>query len=96
VVVHIPHFKFIFACICLCVRNAIDILFLKSIDMGMVAAEGPDFYKLHYNAPDTTPRVTYITKLYRNELHIIAPVSRMREELFSQFVEWTKKNETRH
>jgi TRAP-type uncharacterized transport system substrate-binding protein len=57
------------------VRNVIDILYLKSIDMGMVAADVPEFYKLQYKQPDITSRLRYITKLYHNELHIIAPTS---------------------
>jgi len=57
------------------VRNVIDIMYLKSIDMGMVAADVPEFYKLQYKIPDITSRLRYITKLYYNELHIIAPVS---------------------
>ena len=57
------------------VRNVVDILYLKSIDMGMVAADVPEFYKLQYKTPDITSRLRYITKLYHNELHIIAPVS---------------------
>jgi TRAP-type uncharacterized transport system substrate-binding protein len=57
------------------VRNVIDILYLKSIDMGAVAADVPEFYKLQYKIPDITSRLRYITKLYHNELHIIAPTS---------------------
>jgi len=54
------------------VRNVVDILYLKSIDMGMVAADVPEFYKLQYKIPDITARLRYIAKLYHNELHIIA------------------------
>src|SRR5262247_503596 len=54
------------------VRNVVDILYLKSIDMGMVTADVPEFYKLQYKIPDITTRLRYITKLYHNELHIIA------------------------
>jgi TRAP-type uncharacterized transport system substrate-binding protein len=57
------------------VRNVIDILYLKSIDMGAVAADVPEFYKLQYKIPDITSRLRYITKLYHNEIHIIAPTS---------------------
>jgi TRAP-type uncharacterized transport system substrate-binding protein len=57
------------------VRNVVDILYLKSIDMGAVAADVPEFYKLQYKIPDITSRLRYITKLYHNELHIIAPTS---------------------
>ena len=57
------------------VRNVVDILYLKSIDMGAVAADVPEFYRLQFKIPDITSRLRYITKLYHNELHIIAPTS---------------------
>ena len=57
------------------VRNVVDILYLKSIDMGAVAADVPEFYRLQYKIPDITARLRYITKLYHNELHIIAPTA---------------------
>jgi TRAP-type uncharacterized transport system substrate-binding protein len=57
------------------VRNVVDILYLKSIDMGAVAADVPEFYRLQYKMPDITSRLRYITKLYHNELHIVAPTS---------------------
>jgi uncharacterized protein len=57
------------------VRNVVDILHLKSIDMGAVAADVPEFYKLQYKIPDITSRLRYIAKLYHNELHIVAPKS---------------------
>jgi TRAP-type uncharacterized transport system substrate-binding protein len=57
------------------VRNVVDILYLKSIDMGAVAADVPEFYRLQYKIPDIASRLRYITKLYHNELHIIAPTS---------------------
>jgi len=57
------------------VRNVIDILYLKAIDMGMVAGDVPEFYKLQYHATDISSRLRYIAKLYNNELHVIAPTS---------------------
>src|SRR5262249_26080073 len=57
------------------VRNVVDILYLKSIDMGAVTADVPEFYRLQYKIPDIASRVRYIAKLYHNELHIIAPNS---------------------
>jgi TRAP-type uncharacterized transport system substrate-binding protein len=57
------------------VRNVVDILYLKSIDMGAVAADVPEFYRLQYKIPDVTSKVRYIAKLYHNELHVIAPKS---------------------
>src|SRR5215470_16520424 len=57
------------------VRNVVDILYLKAIDMGMVAADVPEFYKLQYKTPDIASQLRYIAKLYNNELHVIAPQS---------------------
>jgi hypothetical protein len=57
------------------VQNVIDILDLKSIDMGAVVSDVPEFYKLQYNVPDIASRLRYIAKLYDNEIHIIAPTS---------------------
>lgn len=57
------------------VRNVIDILHLKAIDMGMVAGDVPEFYKLQYKLPDIVTRLRYIAKLYNNEIHVIAPTS---------------------
>jgi TRAP-type uncharacterized transport system substrate-binding protein len=57
------------------VQNVIDILDLKSIDMGAVVSDVPEFYKLQYNVPDIASRLRYIAKLYNNEIHIIAPTS---------------------
>ena len=53
------------------VQNVIDLLYLKSIDMGLVATDVPEFYKLQYGT-DITDRVRYIMKLYNDEIHIIA------------------------
>ena len=55
------------------VRNVVDILHLNAIDMGMVAGDVPEFYKLQYKIPDIASRLRQIAKLYNNELHVIAP-----------------------
>ena len=57
------------------VRNVVAILYLKAIDMGMVAGDVPEFYNLQYKIPDVASRLRQIAKLYNNELHIIAPTS---------------------
>jgi len=57
------------------VQNVVDILDLKSIDMGAVVSDVPEFYKLQYNLPDIGSRLRYIAKLYDNEIHIVAPTS---------------------
>jgi TRAP-type uncharacterized transport system substrate-binding protein len=54
------------------VQNVVDLLYLKSIDMGLVATDVPEFYKLQYGT-DITDRLRYIMKLYNDEIHIIAP-----------------------
>jgi TRAP-type uncharacterized transport system substrate-binding protein len=55
------------------VRNAVDILYLKAIDMGLVTGDVPEFYRLQYKVSDIASRLRYIAKLYNNELHVIAP-----------------------
>jgi TRAP-type uncharacterized transport system substrate-binding protein len=57
------------------VRNTVDILYLKAIDMGLVASDVPEFYKLQYKVQDIASRLRYIAKLYNNELHVIAPTN---------------------
>jgi TRAP-type uncharacterized transport system substrate-binding protein len=54
------------------VQNVLDVLYLRTIDMGLVAADVPEFYKLQYGT-DITDRLRYIMKLYNDEIHIIAP-----------------------
>jgi hypothetical protein len=57
------------------VRNVVDILYLKAIDMGMVVADVPEFYRLQYKIPNITSQLRYIAKLYNNEIHVVAPTS---------------------
>ena len=54
------------------VRNVVDILYLKAIDMGAVTAEVPEFYRLQYGITDISSRLRYIAKLYNNEVHVVA------------------------
>jgi TRAP transporter TAXI family solute receptor len=54
------------------VRNVVDILYLKAVDMGAVTAEVPEFYRLQYGIPDISSRLRYIAKLYNNEVHVVA------------------------
>jgi TRAP-type uncharacterized transport system substrate-binding protein len=53
------------------VRNVVDILYLKAIDMGAVTAEVPEFYRLQYGINDMSSRLRYIAKLYNNEVHLV-------------------------
>jgi TRAP-type uncharacterized transport system substrate-binding protein len=54
------------------VQNLIDILRLKNIDMGFVTADALEFAKSEYNIPDIQKRVRYITRLFHNDIHIVA------------------------
>jgi TRAP-type uncharacterized transport system substrate-binding protein len=57
------------------VRNVVDVLYLKSIDMGVVTTDVPEFYKLQYGLPDVTSKLRYIAKLYHNEVHVVTRAS---------------------
>ena len=57
------------------VHNVTDVLSLKAIDMGVVVADVPEFYRLQYKIPDITAQLRYIVKLYNNEIHVVAPTS---------------------
>ena len=57
------------------VRNVVDILYLKAIDMGAVTADVPEFYRLQYKITDISSKLRYIAKLYNNEIHVVAPSS---------------------
>ena len=57
------------------VRNVVDIISLKAIDMGMVVADVPEFYRLQYKIPNINSQLRYIAKLYNNEIHVVAPTS---------------------
>jgi len=54
------------------VQNLIDILRLKNIDMGFVTSDALEFAKTEYNIPDIPKRVRYITRLFHNDIHIVA------------------------
>jgi len=57
------------------VQNVLDLLFLKTIDMGFVYSDTPEFFRLQYGAPNIESRLRYIAKLYDNEVYIVAPTS---------------------
>ena len=57
------------------VQNIIDILYLKTIDMGFVVSDVMEFFRVQYNAQNIESKLRYISKLYNNEIYIIAPTS---------------------
>jgi uncharacterized protein len=54
------------------VQNLVDIMRLKNIDMGFVVGDALEFVKKEYNVPNIEQRVSYIVKLFNNDLHIVA------------------------
>jgi TRAP-type uncharacterized transport system substrate-binding protein len=54
------------------VQNLVDIMLLKNIDMGFVVGDALEFVKKEYNVPNIEQRVSYILKLFNNDLHIVA------------------------
>jgi uncharacterized protein len=54
------------------VQNLVDIMVLRSVDMGFVVSDALEFVRTEYNVPDIEKRVAYIVKLFNNDLHIIA------------------------
>ncbi len=57
------------------VQNISDILFLKGIDMGMVQSDVWSYFKRTQRFPGISKRVHYITKLFNEELHVLAGMS---------------------
>ncbi len=54
------------------VQNINDILFLRGIDIGIVQSDVLEFAKREELFPSITDRIHYITKLYNEEVHILA------------------------
>lgn len=55
------------------VQGVADILFLKGVDLGIVRADTLDFLKDKGYANNIKRQFTYITKLYNEEMHVVAP-----------------------
>jgi uncharacterized protein len=54
------------------VQNLVDIMLLKGVDMGFVVSDAIEFFRKEYEVPNIYKRVSYILKLYNNDVHIIA------------------------
>ncbi|HUN96478.1 MAG TPA: TAXI family TRAP transporter solute-binding subunit [Bradyrhizobium sp.] len=57
------------------VQSVADILFLQGVDIGIVRADTLDYLERKGFAKDIKRQFTYITKLYNEEMQIIAPKS---------------------
>ena len=57
------------------VQSVADILFLQGVDIGIVRADTLDYLEHKGFAKDIKKQFTYVTKLYNEEMQIIAPKS---------------------
>ena len=55
------------------VQGVADILFLKGVDLGIVRADTLDYLEKKGFANDIKKQFTYVTKLYNEEMQVIAP-----------------------
>jgi len=55
------------------VQNIADILFLQSVDLGIVQADTLDYLEKNGIARGIRKQLTYVAKLYNEEMHVIAP-----------------------
>jgi TRAP transporter TAXI family solute receptor len=57
------------------VQSVADILFLQGVDLGIVRADTLDYLEKKGIAKDIKKQFTYVTKLYNEEMHVIASKS---------------------
>jgi TRAP transporter TAXI family solute receptor len=57
------------------VQSVADILFLQGVDVGIVRADTLDYLERKSFAKDIKKQFTYVTKLYNEEMQVIAPKS---------------------
>jgi TRAP transporter TAXI family solute receptor len=57
------------------VQSVADILFLQGVDIGIVRADTLDYLERKGFAKDLKKQFTYVTKLYNEEMQVIAPKS---------------------
>src|SRR5271165_2415965 len=57
------------------VQSVADILFLQGVDLGIVRADTLDYLERKGFAKDIKKQFTYVTKLYNEEMTVIAPKS---------------------
>jgi TRAP transporter TAXI family solute receptor len=57
------------------VQSVADILFLQGVDLGVVRADTLDYLEKKGIAHDIKRQFTYVTKLYNEEMQVIAPTS---------------------
>src|SRR6266498_420302 len=55
------------------VQSVADILFLKGVDLGIVRSDTLDYLEKKGYASNIRKQFSYITKLYNEEMHVVAP-----------------------
>lgn len=54
------------------IQNITDILFLRGVDVGIVQSDVLQYIRAQGQYPDISSRIAYITKLYNEEVHLVA------------------------
>ena len=57
------------------VQSIADVLFLQGVDLGIVRSDTLDYLEKKGFAKDIKKQFTYVTKLFNEEMHVIAPKS---------------------
>src|SRR3981189_2771375 len=57
------------------VQSGADVLFLQGVDLGIVRSDTLDYLEKKGFAKDIKKQFAYVTKLYNEEMHVIAPKS---------------------
>jgi TRAP-type uncharacterized transport system substrate-binding protein len=57
------------------VQGVADILFLKGVDLGIVRSDTLEYLEKKGYANNIKKQFTYVTKLYNEEMHVLAPKS---------------------
>src|ERR1022692_2243798 len=54
------------------VQSIADILYLKGVDIGIIRSDTLDYLEKNGYAKNVKSQLTYITKLYNEEMHVVA------------------------
>jgi TRAP transporter TAXI family solute receptor len=57
------------------VQSIADILYLKGVDLGIIRSDTLDYLEKQGYATNLKSQLTFITKLYNEEMHVVAPKS---------------------
>ena len=55
------------------VQSIADILYLKGVDLGIIRSDTLDYLEKKGYASNLKTQLTYVTKLYNEEMHVVAP-----------------------